>query len=235
MMAEKRVTFRNAYNKRRGPSHAGHLGGQFTYSNTGKIHQFGRDITDTQQSTYDAATQFHPRNNWGNPTRNNTFNSGRGRPFNRYQNQFVSRNDADDYRNGSTGASSRGTWQNIGSNPRSPSSPRQDPQQSRQYQPSRSSTPDKSVIWQFNSQESGGFVPYEQRFPRTNDQSSSRAVPFTIKDDSINALSDLCPLNWWGLQCPTDIAQGVQEYALIFSILPPGTLKKIADWKLNSC
>ena len=134
MMAEKRVTFTNDYIKRRGPSHGS---GQFTYNNTGKKNQAGRDIIDTQQSTYDGATQFHRGSNWGNPTRNNTFNSGRGRPFNRYQNQFVNRNDDNDYRNGSTGAPSRGTWRNIGSNPRSSSGPRRDPQPSRHYQPSR--------------------------------------------------------------------------------------------------
>ena len=192
MMAEERVTFTNDYDKRRGPSHRS---GQFTYSNTGKRNQAGRDITDTQQSTYDGAAQFHPRSKWGNPTRNNTFNSGRGRPFNRYQNQFVSRHDENGYRSSSTGAPWRGTWQNIGSHPRSPSGPRRDPQPNRQYQPSLSSTPDNSVFRQSNSQESGGFVPYEQRFLRTNDQSSSHAVRFTITEHSINALSDLCPLN----------------------------------------
>ena len=191
MMNEKRVTFTNGYNKRRGPSHGF---GQFTYNNIGNRHQAGRDIPDTQQLTYDGATQFHPRSNWGNSPRNNTFNSGRGRPFNRYQNQFVNRNDDNDYRNGSTGALSRGNWLNIGSNPRS-SGPRPIPQQNRQYQPSRSSTPDNSVFRRSNSQESGGFVPYEQRFPRTNNQSGSHAVHFTTADDSINALSDLCPLN----------------------------------------
>ena len=192
MTAEKRVTFTNDYNKRRGPSHGS---GQFTYSNTGNRHQAGRHVTDTQQSTYDGATQFHPRSNWGNPTRNNTFNSGRGRPFNRHQNQFISRNDDNANRNGSTGASLRGNWQNIGGNPRYPSGPRRDAQQNRPYQPSRSSTPDISVFRGSNSQESGGFVPYEQRFPRTNEQSGSHVVRFTTTDDSINALSDLCPLN----------------------------------------
>ena len=192
MMVEKRVTFTNDYNKRRGPSHGS---GQFTYNNTGNRHQTGKDITNTQQSTYDGATQFHTRSNWGNPTRNNTFNSGRGRPFNRYQNQFVCRNDENDYRNGSTGALSRGTWQNIGSNPRSPSGPRRDPQPSRQYQPSWSSTPDKSVFRRSNSQEAGEFVPSEQLFSRTNDQSGSHAVRFTTTEDSINVLADLCLLN----------------------------------------
>ena len=192
MMAEKRVTFSEDYNKRRGPSHGS---GQFTYNNSGNRNQAGRDITDAQQLTYDGATQIRTRSNWGNPARNNTFNTGRGRPFNRYQNQFVTRKDDNDYRNGSTGAPSRRTWQNFGSNPRSPSGPRQDPQPNRQYQPSRSSTPDNSVFRRSNGQEFGGFVPYEQRFPRTNDQSSSHAVRFTTTDDSINALADLCPLN----------------------------------------
>ena len=192
MMAEKRATFTNDYNKRRGPSQGS---GQFTYNNIGNRHQAGRDMPDTQQSTYDGATQFHPRSNWGNSPRNYTFNSGGGRPFNRYQNQFFNRNEHNDYRSGFTGAPSRGNWKNIGSNPRSPSGPRRDPQQNRQYQPSRSSTPDNSVFRRSNSQESGSFVPYEQRFPRTYDQSVSHSVQFTTTDDSINALSDLCPLN----------------------------------------
>ena len=192
MMAEKRVTFTNDYNKRRGHSQGS---GQSTYSNTGNRHQAGREITDTQQSTYYGATQFYPRSNWGNPTRNNTFNSGRGRPFSRYQNQFVSRNDDNDYRHGSTGAPLGGTWQNIGTNPRSPSGPRRDPQPSRQYQPSPSSTPDNSKFRRSDSQEFGCFVPYEQRLPRTNDQYSSHAVRFTTTDDPINAFSNLCPSN----------------------------------------
>ena len=93
MMAEKRVRFTNDYNKRRGPSHGS---GQFTYNNIRNRHKAGRDIPDTQQSTYDGATPFHPRNIWGNPPRNDTFNSGRGGPLNRYQNQSVNRNDDND-------------------------------------------------------------------------------------------------------------------------------------------
>ena len=112
--------FTNDYNKRRRPSHGSD---EFVYNNSGNRNQAGRDITGPQQSTYDGVTQFHPRSNWGNPTRKNSSISGRRRPFNQYQNQFLSRNDDNDYRNGSTGAPSRGTWQNIGTNPRSPSGP----------------------------------------------------------------------------------------------------------------
>ena len=180
MMAEKRVTFTNDYNKSRGPSHGA---GQFTYNKIENRQQAGRDILDTKQSTFDGATQFHPRSNWGNPPSNNTFNSGRGRPFNRYQSQFVNRNDDNDYKNGPTGTPSRRTCQNIGSNPHAPSGPRRDPQQNRQYQPSWSITPDNSIFRQSNSQESGGFVHYEQQFPRTIDQSGSHALRFTTTDD----------------------------------------------------
>ena len=73
MAAGKRVTFMNGSIKRRGPSRGS---GQFTYENTGNRNQAGRDITDAQQSTYDGASQFHPRSIWGNPAWNNTVNSG---------------------------------------------------------------------------------------------------------------------------------------------------------------
>ena len=187
-MAEKRVTFTNDYNKRRGPSHGS---GQFNYNNTGSRNQTRRNITDAQQSIYEGATQFYPRNNRGDHARNNSFNSGRGRLFDRYQNQFANRNDDNYHRNGFTGTPTRGTGQNIGTFPRSPSGPRQDPQQIRQYKPSRYSTPDNSLFRRSNSEESSGFAPYEQRIPQTNDQRSSHAVRFTNTDDSINQISDL--------------------------------------------
>ena len=66
--------------------------------------------------------------------------------------------------NGSIGSPSTVTWQNSGTSPGSPSGPRQDPELSRQHQPSRSSTPDNSVFRRSSIQEIGGFVPDEQRF-----------------------------------------------------------------------
>ena len=183
LMAVKYLTFTNDYNKHRGLRHGY---GQFNYNNTGSRKEIRRVITDEQQSTY-------PRNTWVNHARNNSFSSGRGRSFNRFQNQFAKRNDDNYHRNGSTGIAMTGSWQNIETNPRSPSGPRRDPQPSRQYQPSRSSTPDNSELRQSNSHESSGFVPYEQRFPQTNDQPSSHAVRFTTTDDSINQSSDFWP------------------------------------------
>ena len=40
------------------------------------------------------------------------------------------------------------------------------------------------------------FTPYEQKFPQNNNQTSSNVVRFTTTDDTINELSDLCPLNY---------------------------------------
>ena len=39
------------------------------------------------------------------------------------------------------------------------------------------------------------FASYEQKFPHNN-QTSSNVVRFTTTDDTINELSDLCPLNY---------------------------------------
>ena len=192
MTAEKRVTFTNDYNKRRGPSHGS---GQFTYSSTGNRHQAGRYLTDKQQLTYDGATQFHTRSNWGNLTRNNTFNSGRGRPFIPYQNQFVSRKDDNDYRNGSTGAPSRGTWQNFGAihvlflirdeihSQVDSISPR-----GQVHLIIRNSDDPTAKNLAASS-------PMNSPSRESMTKSGSHAVRFTTTDHSINALSDFCPLN----------------------------------------
>ena len=56
----------------------------------------------------------------------------------------------------------------LGAILRSLSGPRRDQKPSQQYEPLWTSTPDNLVFQRSNSQESGCFVPYEQRFPRTN-------------------------------------------------------------------
>ena len=156
-MAEKRVTFTNDYNKRPGPSNGSV---QFTYNNIGNRHQAGRDIPDTQQSTYDGATQFHPRNNWGNPPRNNTFNSGRG-------------DRSIDIRISSFTEMMTMTIGTALPKPRREETDRtlgaihvlllvrdKDPQHNRKYQPSRSKTPNTLVFRRSKSQKTGGFGPY---------------------------------------------------------------------------
>ena len=40
------------------------------------------------------------------------------------------------------------------------------------------------------------FTPYEQKFPQNNNQTSSNVVRLTTTDDTINELSDICPLNY---------------------------------------
>ena len=44
------------------------------------------------------------------------------------------------------------------------------------------------------------FTPYEQKFPQNNNQTLSNVVRSTTTDDTINDLSDLCPLNYYGLR-----------------------------------
>ena len=38
--------------------------------------------------------------------------------------------------------------------------------------------------------------PYEQKFPQNNNQIASNVVRFTTTDNTINEISDLCPLNY---------------------------------------
>ena len=40
------------------------------------------------------------------------------------------------------------------------------------------------------------FATYEQKVPPNNNQTTFNVVRFTTTDDSINELSDLCPLNY---------------------------------------
>ena len=40
------------------------------------------------------------------------------------------------------------------------------------------------------------FTPYEQKFPQNNNQTASNVVRFTTTDNTINEISDLCPLNY---------------------------------------
>ena len=68
MTAEKSMTFRNNFNKHREPSHGS---GQLSYNTTGSRNQIGGDINVAQQSTYEGATQFYPRNNWVIPLKRN--------------------------------------------------------------------------------------------------------------------------------------------------------------------
>ena len=52
--------------------------------------------------------------------------------------------------------------QNNGNYPRSPSGPRKDPLQKRQYQSWRSSTPGNLILRRTNGEKFSNFVPYEQ-------------------------------------------------------------------------
>ena len=54
--------------------------------------------------------------------------------------------------------------------------------------------PNKSAFRRSDNQPTTSFTPFEQKM--NNNQTSSNVVRFTTTDDTINELSDLCPLNY---------------------------------------
>ena len=64
------------------------------------------------------------------------------------------------------------------------------------YRQPRSDHPKNSAFRRFDNRPTTGFTAYEQKFPQNNDQTSSNVVRFTTSDDTVNELSDVCPLNY---------------------------------------
>ena len=78
------------------------------------------------------------------------------------------------------------------------------------------------------------FTCHEQIFPQNNEMSSN-VVRFTTTDDTINELSEVCPLNYYGLRTRTLINLGFPELASIASTSTPETRKKLVVLRLNLC
>ena len=186
--AEKRVTFTQDYNKKRGPDHGSEQwtrGQDFqrrnqNYSNDG----FRRNFPNTYQN-------FSPRPNvtYGNNRPNN------GRPNDPRPNQSFNRSDENRSRNGSFN-NQNGNWRNNGNFSRSPSTHTRDYSQNNSYRQLRGDQPNNSAFRRSDNRPTTNFTPYEQKFPQNNSQTSSNVVRFTTTDDAINELSDLCPLNY---------------------------------------
>ena len=123
------MTFTNDYIRRRGPSHDPR---QLNHNEFGSRNHTRTNLNDVNQLTDETATYLSSRNNWNYSARKNSCNSGRGQSFDRQQNHSANRND-DNYHRTSSSRNLRGTWQNFANYPRSPSGPRRDPQQNRQY------------------------------------------------------------------------------------------------------
>ena len=158
----------------------------------------------------------------------------RGRSFDRRSNQFLNRNDEHRSNDGNINNQS-GTWRNYGNFSRSPSGQGRDFSQGNSFRRPQPIQPRNSQFRQPDGNPTTSSSSYEQKFPQSNNQTSTNVVRFTTTDDCINELSELCPLNCEGLQFLTQTNPGTQDSALISFNLPPETRKKIVAWKLSSC
>ena len=68
--------------------------------------------------------------------------------------------------------------------------------QNSSFRQPRNYQPNNPAFRRSDDQPTTSFTPYEQKFPQNNDRTSSNVVRFTTTDDTINELSDLCPLNY---------------------------------------
>ena len=118
-------------------------------------------------------------------------------------------------------------WGSNNNYSRSPSMSRQDSSFTDSRNQPRSNSPNPSVFNRFGNQNPSNNISYEKKFPTSNNGNQPNVVRFTTTDDEINGLSGLCPLNYWGLRVPLLTSPRTQDSALIFSTLPPETLKKI--------
>ena len=179
--AEKRVTFTQDYNKRRGPSHGS---GNWTGRNDGN---------GTMMSTPRSFTRgnFRPSNQNPNSFRQN-------RPSER-RDYSSSNNRYDNYRANSPYQSNQDHSRNWGSNndhSRSPSTSRQDSSFTDFRNQPRSNSPNPSVFNRFGNRDPSNNISYEKKFPTSNNSIQPNVVRFTTTEDEINELSGLCPLNY---------------------------------------
>ena len=180
--AEKKVTFTEVYNKRRGPSHGS---GIWTRRN---------DDIGAMMSTPRSFT----RGNF-QPTDQNSNNLRQNRPFER---GFYTNNNNDrysDYRARSQYQSDQDQSRNWGGNnnfSRSPSTSRQESSFTVFRRQPRTNSSNPSVFNRFGNREPSNNIPCEKKFPTCNDGNQPNGVRFTTTDDESKEVSGLCPLNY---------------------------------------
>ena len=185
--AEKRVTFTQDYNKKRGPDHGSEQwtrGQDFQRRNQNFTNDRFRISSANAYQNLSPRPDFTYRNN--NPIDR--------RSYDQRLNQSFNRSDGNRSRNESFNNQNR-KWRNSGNFSRSPSTQRKDFSQNNSYRQPRSDQPNNSAVRRSDNRPTTSFTPYEQKFPQNNIQTSSKVVRFTTTDDTINELSDLCPLN----------------------------------------
>ena len=180
--AEKKVTFTQDYNKRRGPSH-------------GSGNWAGRN-------DHNGALMSTPRSfNRGSfrPNTQNHNTSGQSGSFERRDYPTNNNDRYNDYRARSPYQSDQGQPRNWGNNnnySRSPSMSRQNSYLTDSRGQPRSNSPNPSVFNRFGNRDPSNNISYEKKFPTSNNSNQPNEVRFTTTDDEINELSGLCPLNF---------------------------------------
>ena len=186
--AEKKVTFTQDYNKKRGPDHGSQ---QWTRGQDFQRRNNKYDNDEFRRNFLNNYQNFFPRPRF--PYGNNR--PDHRRSFEQRQNQSFKRDDGNRSRNGSFNNSDE-NWRPNGNFSRSPSTQRRDFSQNNPYRQPRSDQPNNSAFRRSDNRPTTNFTPYEQKFPQNNNQPSSNVVRFTTTDDTINEISDLCPLNY---------------------------------------
>ena len=179
--AEKKVTFTQDYNKRRGPSNGS---GNWTAQN------------DSNGAIMSTPRSFTRRN--FRPSNQSSSNFRQNEPFERGDYPNNNNDRYNDYKAISPYQSDQDQSRNWGSNnnySRSPSASRQDLSFTDFRKQPRSNSPDHSVFNRFGNQDPSRNIPYEKKFPTSNDGHQPNVVRFTTTDDSIYQLSGLCPSN----------------------------------------
>ena len=87
-------------------------------------------------------------------------------------------------------------WRNIGNFSRSPVTETRKFSQIIYNSEQRSDQPKHYALRKSDNRFTTGFTPCEQEFPQNINQTSSDVVRLTTTDNAINELSDLCPLNY---------------------------------------
>ena len=178
--AEKKVTFTQNYNKKRGPDHGSE---QWTR---------GQDFLRRNQNyENDGNRKFSPRPSFA--YENNLSNNRRS--YDQRPNQPFNRHDGNLPRNGSFNNSSE-NWRNNGKFFPSPLTQRRDFSQKNSNRHPRSDQHNNSAFRRSDNRPTTSFTSYEQKFLQNDNQISSNVVRLTTTDDTINEISDLCPLNY---------------------------------------
>ena len=180
--AEKKVTFTQDYNKRRGRSHGS--------ENWTRLN----DDNGARMSTPRSFTRGSFR-----PSNLNSNNFRQNRPFERRDYPNNNNNRYNDYRANSPYQSDQDqsrNWGNKGNFSRSPSMSRQDSSFTDSRRQPRSNSPNPSVFKRFGSRDPSSKIPCDKKFPISNNGNQPNVVRFTKTDDETIELSKLCPLNY---------------------------------------